>query len=150
MPVSASPNKFETERNDLVSLDLPNPGAGLFVDWPVPPNLVVHIVGIRFNFFTAAPGPDRWPYVCITSDGLPLMHRLPVMQSQPQFTAWSYSMQSKWASLFLAPVSDTHISHLCPHLRIKAGERLHIRCFNMNAADQMVAIRIRYHEWKED
>lgn len=153
MPVNASPNKFETERNDVLSLVVASPAPGVFANWLVPANRVVQLVGIVFRFVTNAVVGNRWPYVFITSNGLLPMHRLPVMQLQPENADIIYAMHIEGPLVSIgAPISGiaTYTSLLCPHLTIKDGERLRIGCFNIDPGDRIQNILIRYREWKED
>lgn len=150
MPLDTSPNKFKTERYDVVTVPIANPALGAHVNWAVPANQVIHIVGIYFRLVTGAAVVDRWPYVYITTGGANAMHRNPVMALQTATVDMFYAMEIGWPFLDLTAVEDLKVGPLLDFLEIKTGEELHIDAYNLNAGDQFSDILIRVRQWQEN
>lgn len=151
MPLNSSPNKFETERHDVITANLPSPAPGAACLWPVPANLVVHIVAIQFRVTTNAVAGNRWASVTVFNPvTFFTIHQNPAMELQPPNTDRFYSMNPDWLFLTLAPVIGVRIGPLNPFLILHPPEQLVLFCENIDPGDQIQNIRIRYREWKED
>ncbi len=150
MPLDTSPNKFKTERYDVVTVEIPDPAPGAAVNWALPANQVLHIVGICFRFVTNVTVVNRWPYVYITTGGGLDMHRNPVMALQAQNIDMFYAMEVGWPFLDLTAVEDLKVGPLLDYLELKTGEELHIAAYNMVGADRFSDILIRVRQWRED
>lgn len=150
MPLDTSPNKFKTERYDVVTVPVAAPALGAIVIWPVPAGQVVHIVGICFRYVTGGAAANRWPYAFITTGGANAMHRNPVEALQTANIDMFYAMEIGWPFLDLTAVEDLMVGPLVDYLEIKDGQDLRIDAFNRNAGDQFSDILIRVRQWNED
>lgn len=150
MPLDTSPNKFKTERYDVVTVEIPDPAPGAEVNWAVPANQVIHIVGVCFRFVTNVTVVNRWPYLSITTGGALFMHRNPVMALQTASIDMFYAMEIGWPFLDLTAVENLRVGPLLEFLEIKTGEEFRIRVYNMVGADRLSDILIRVRQWQED
>lgn len=153
MPLDESPNKFKTERHDLITVDVGDPGAGSYLRWNVPANRVIVVVGIAVELHTTVVVADRWLYPCIQTGGIQTMLISPAMQSQPANTNLTYYLSKGIAPIDLqgaAPGIAMVVGPLSCAMEIKFGESILIAVQNIDVGDTLTDIRIRYWEWMED
>ncbi|MCK4795198.1 MAG: hypothetical protein KAV87_66320 [Desulfobacteraceae bacterium] len=150
MPLEDSPNKFKTERYDLITDDIAAPGAGNPVSWNVPDNRVITVVSVTFQFATSVVVADRWVWIAVQTGGVDAMCVSPVMQLQPANTTITYYMTKGIAPIDLTAVVGMIVGPLACGTDIKAGEQLVIVAENIDVGDVFSAVRVRYCEWTED
>lgn len=149
MPLNTSPNKFQTERYDVVTTAIPNPPLGEMLVWPVPDNLVIRVVSLYFRMLTNAFVINRWAVVCLRDAALNLGPRIPAIGLQPANWAITYTMAVEYPLFSMAPIV-ARLGLLPSFMELKPGEDLCIYCVNMQGTDRFMDARVRYVEWKED
>ncbi len=152
MPLEDTPNAFKGDnRYDLRTVEVPAPGAGNVLSWNVPAGLVVHVTCVTFRLATSLVAGERWPFVC-TQTGVALtMNPCPVIDLLPPNTTRTYYLTTgiPAVDMVTVPACNMIVGPLGCCLEIKDGEQLGINCWNMDAADAIDQVRIRFREWRE-
>ena len=149
MPLDA--NAAFTERHDLQTYQLPDPGAGNALVYTVPDNEVLQFVGVRFRLGTPLVVADRRIEI-VPLDGLGFWpcQASPSSVLQPVGATWTY-----WFSCGIAPVDATADCNavyepLACGLQLKPGQRLRISWSNMAVTDNLDNVYVRLYKWKQD
>lgn len=148
MPLNASPNKFRTERYDLITEAIPNPGLGIMGSWACPANRVVEIVAVVCLLRNSVVVANRRPYLALESGGL---------TSHFTVSAVDIGAGVNCTVAFALDVdAQNRLGHglvidpLAAAFELKGGENLLIQVYNWDAGDHFTNLRVLYREWRED
>ncbi len=149
MPINASPNKFKTERYDLITETFPAPGIGVTVTWPCPDNRVVEVVSVVFVLNTSAFVANRYPVLTLEVGGLNLLNTL---SGVPRTAGgnYQYMFSLRVDAVDLSAANGVVVEPLATAWEMKPGDNLLITAYGWDVGDWFGNIRFRYREWKED
>ncbi len=148
MPLNASSNKFKTERYDLITEAIPNPGVGNMGSWTCPTNRVVEIISVFSILHTSVVVANRRLYLCLDSGGV-----------TTHFTLSFFNLTAGLAIAFIFSLdidrqnraaNGLNLDPLAAAFELKGGEHLLIGAYNWDVADWFTGLAIRYREWRED
>ena len=144
-------NRFQTERYDIQSLALGAPGAGLERMWAVPANRVLQLVAVSCALTTAVAVADRSLFVGMETAGtrcaISGSGRVQVASAGP--VGYHFATGVAFADLTAAGV-DSVFAPLMEDMFVRTGNSIVISVTNIQGADVLDSIVIRYKEWVQD
>ena len=149
MPLT-DPSTFKEGRYRLTTLDLPDPGAGNQLEYVIPDNTVIHVIGVYFQLLTAVTPADRWPYVCVTTVAGQTMQVCPSAALQNASKNISYYFSPGIPAVDMNAVITLVTAPLTCCMELYDLDRFCIRLGNIQLLDVISNARIRYKEWSEN
>ncbi len=149
MPLDTPRNPFRSDRYDVLTLNIPGPGAGNPVLWPVPANQVIDVVGVCFMVMTSGALVNRRFYVAVQTPG-PM--EVPISMSDVTQIAnlnWFYCFSPGVPPLD-ASVDNYIIQSLPVPMEMKFGDSLSVNSVAIDPGDNIVTCFLRYRLWSED
>ena len=147
-----APTPFMNRRHDLLTVWLPAPGAGVGMNWVIPANTVVQVVGVFTTLTTGVAAGNRIVY-CYEEEPIGLLsalYRYAHFVQAPGLT-WDYTFGVGLAPLDYTPLPNLRQqAPLACSYQLKTGDSFNIDVLNMGPLDTFAAgALIRYFEWKE-
>jgi hypothetical protein len=141
---------FRERRHNLLTIEIAAPGAGNPVNFTVPANTCIQVIGFDTTFSTDATAQDRLVR-CYVRDTTPLNTLYSYANLfQPALRTWTYCF-----AVGLAPLEYTAAPFLlqqnplaCAY-QLKSAGIFRIDAVNGVAADAFGTTRIRYFAWTE-
>jgi len=141
-----SQNPVDISVFDLVTVIIPDPGAGNQIEYACPVNARIEILYLGFIFNTAAIVSSRYVQVLGVT---PTLSQTMGACAIPQTTTltWGWAWVAGLPQLVDLSAQLRMIIPMSPSLVLKPGDSLETSIINMQATDVISSIICRYRQW---
>jgi hypothetical protein len=147
--MALSANAFATDRHTLITVQIPDPAAGNPVQYRVPNNEVIQVVGVKLTLATEIAVVERRVRILLVDS----LGASPIQASVSSFVQNASLTWDYWFSCGIVPVDDSDHEYqlynpLACGLQLQEVEQLSIQATGIQPNDQISDIYIRFYGWK--